>query len=268
MATSHHETAVRSSWRAVRLHESRFAHGLRSRYWLWLHGWMIGLLIVLVMWGTAHLQLVMGSQSLALRYLLTLGVGYLAYLLVLRIWGAALARGERTDGWDAGGDLPLPRQGNAAQARPQFESGAGGDYGGGGASADFSEAVGSSGGVGEMAGGALEAVGAVDEGIVIVPVLAVFLAGLAALFGFGSLLLLYFGSEVLLAVAVELAFGYVGARTAMALEREGWLSAAVRVTWKPLLGALACAVVLGGVLDYFVPQARSLPHAVQLLRAA
>lgn len=266
MVTSQRKTAAYSTWGAVRLQESRLAHGLRSRYWLWLHGWFIGLVIVLVMWGTAHLQLVMGSQSLALRYLLTLGVGYLAYLLMLRVWGAALARREPVDGLNAGGDLPLPRQGGV-EARPQFESGTGGDYGGGGASADFSEAAGSSNSLGDVAGGALEAVGAADEGIVIVPVIAVFLAGLAALFGFGSLLLLYFGSEVLLAVAVELAFGYVGARTAMAVEREGWLSAAVRVTWKPLLGALVCAVVLGGVLDYFVPEARSLPHAVQLMRA-
>ncbi len=79
-------------------------------------------------------------------------------------------------------------------------------------------------------------------------------------------MLLYFGWEVLLAVAVEIAFGYVSARTAVRLAREGWLSAAVRLTWKPLAGAIVCAVLLGALIDAFVPQARSLPHAVQLLR--
>ena len=49
----------------------------------------------------------------------------------------------------------------------------------------------------------------------------VFLAGLLVLFGFGSLLLLYFGWEVLLTVAVEIAFGYVSGRTAVRLSPNG-----------------------------------------------
>jgi hypothetical protein len=97
-------------------------------------------------------------------------------------------------------------------------------------------------------------------------VVVVFLAGCLVVFGAGSLLLLYFGSEALLTVAVEVAFGYVSARTAVRMAREGWLTAAVRLTWKPLLGALVCAVLLGGLVDHFLPQARSLPHAVQLVR--
>jgi hypothetical protein len=39
----------------------------------------IGLLVLGLMWATAHLQLLMGSESLALRYLVTLGVGYLSF---------------------------------------------------------------------------------------------------------------------------------------------------------------------------------------------
>ena len=106
-----------------------------------------------------------------------------------------------------------------------------------------------------------------DEGIVVVvPVVAIFLIGCALLFGAGSLLLLYFGSEALLAVAVALAFSYVSARTAVRVMREGWLGAAVRLTWKPLLEAIFCAVLLGGLLDYFVPAAQSLPHAFKLIR--
>lgn len=97
--------------------------------------------------------------------------------------------------------------------------------------------------------------------------MVIFLVACAILFGAGSLLLLYFGWEVLLTVAVELAFSYVSARTAVRVVREGWLSAAVRLTWKPLLGALVCAVLLGAALDYFVPAAHSLPHAIQLMKA-
>jgi len=71
---------------------------------------------------------------------------------------------------------------------------------------------------------------------------------------------------VLLAVAVEIVFGYVAARTAVKVAREGWLNVAVRLTWKPLAGALVFAVLLGAAIDWLVPQARSLPHAIELLR--
>ncbi|RYF39794.1 MAG: hypothetical protein EOO25_14125, partial [Comamonadaceae bacterium] len=58
------------------------------------------------------------------------------------------------------------------------------------------------------------------------------------------------------------------ARTAVRMAREGWLSAAVRLTWKPLLGALFCAVLLGATMDYFIPTAQSLPQALQIIRAS
>jgi len=41
--------------------------------------------------------------------------------------------------------------------------------------------------------------------------------------------------------------------------------AAVRLTWKPLLGAVVCAVALGAALDHFMPQVNSLPEAVRTL---
>ena len=108
-----------------------------------------------------------------------------------------------------------------------------------------------------------------DEGaIVAVPVVAIFLVGIAVLFGAGSLLLMYFGWEALMAAAVELAFGYVSARTAVRVVREGWLSAVVRLTWKPLLGAVFCAVLLGATIDYFIPSAHSLPQAIHVIRAS
>lgn len=136
-----------------------------------------------------------------------------------------------------------------------IDAGGGGDFGGAGASGDF-------------ASGALEAAASADEAAVIaIPVVAVFLIGSAVLFGAGGLLLLYFGSEALLTVAVELAFSYAASRVAIRVVREGWLYAAVQVTWKPLLGALICAVVLGVSIDYFMPAADSLPHALQLMRS-
>ncbi|WP_324575184.1 hypothetical protein [Ottowia sp.] len=66
--------------------------------------------------------------------------------------------------------------------------------------------------------------------------------------------------------AVELAFAYTAARTAVRMEREGWLLAAIRLSWKPLLGALISAVVLGALIDHFVPQADTLAEALRVLR--
>jgi hypothetical protein len=261
-----------SNWRSVRLWESSVERQLRERHWLRLHGLCIGAIVLTVMWVAAHLQMLMGADSLALRYALTLGIGYLAYLMVLRIWAAVLiGRESGLDG--SGGDIPLPDLGgnlNSAAPAPDagFLSGGGGDFGGGGATGDFSGATQASSDLGDVASGALEAAGSADEGaVVVVPVMVIFLIACAILFGAGSLLLLYFGWEALLTVAVELAFSYVSARTAVRVVREGWLSAAVRLTWKPLLGALFCAVLLGALLDYFVPAAHSLPHAIKLMKA-
>lgn len=111
-----------------------------------------------------------------------------------------------------------------------------------------------------------EAAGSAEEGaVVVVPVVAIFLLGAAVMLGAGALAWAYFGSEAL--VAVELAFSVAAARAVMGAERAGWLAAAVRLTCKPLLGALLCAVFVGAGLDHFPPEARSLPHAIALLRA-
>ena len=254
------------NWRSVRFPDRDLRQTLRQRHALWLHGWCIGFVVLAVMWGVSHLQMVMGLDSLAIRYLITLGVGYLAYLAVLRVWAGWLVDREAL-GLDAAGDALDAAQLAADVGRsvrlPTIRSGGGGDFGGGGASADFS---GAAEGAGELAGGAIElAANSDDAAVVVVPVVAVFLIGLAILFGAGSLLLLYFGAEALLSVAVELAFGYVTARTAVKVAREGWMQAVARLTWKPLLGALLCAVLLGGTIDYFIPQAQSLPHAIELI---
>jgi hypothetical protein len=272
-----------STWRSVRMpHHGTMARTLQQRYSLRWHGLLIGSFTLLLMWCTSHVQMLLGVESLALRYFVTLSVGYLGYLLVLRAWAARLVRQERAshhDGssldvpdvsWPSGssgggsGQVPLPRTG-------------GGDFGVGGASGDFGGAWTqglSSGGsgsdssaLGDLASGAADAIGSADEGaVVVVPVVAIFLIGAAIIFGAGSLAMLFFGWDVLLTVAVEIAFSVATARAAVGVEREGWLTAAVRLTWKPLLGALVCAVVLGATIDHFMPGVQSLPQAVRVIQ--
>lgn len=259
-----------SSWRAVRLWETHteanVRNGLMTRHALWLHGVCMGAFTMLFMWAVSHLQMLVGVDSLALRYLVTLGVGYVVYLLLVRLWAALLL--GRGDGPLDAGDLPWPDGAIDGPRVPgaSVGTGGGGDFAGGGASADFSDAAGE--GLSNVAGGAVDAVAGADEGaVVVVPVVAIFLIGCALFFGAGALALLYFGWDVLLAVAVELAFSYAAARTAVRVSREGWMSAALRLTWKPLAGAVCCAVLLGAVIDWFIPSANSLPQALRIIQA-
>ena len=252
------------------LHPHDVAQTLQQRHSLRWHGLLIGSFTLLLMWLTSHVQMRLGVESLALRYLVTLSVGYVAYLLVVRAWAARLVRdedhGDLEDGVDAieiaadVADMAWPRGGGTPGAVParmprMAEVQPGGDAGS------------SSSVLGDMASGAADAIGGSDDGaVVVVPIVAIFLIGSALILGAGSLAMLFFGWDVLLAVAVELAFSVVTARAAVGVEREGWLTAAVRLTWKPLLGALLCAVVLGATIDHFLPGVQSLPEAVRAIQ--
>ena len=247
--------AVSSNFRNIRVQGDRLIRHLRSRHVLWLHGWVMGLLTLGVMWVSTTALRHVGVHSLAVRYALALGTGYLCYLLLLRIWAGALVWKQERKSLDI--DLPVPDISTGSRSENCHADGGDNGLPGDGASSMLDD----------MVSGALDGIGAADEGaIVIIPVLAIFAAVLAAALGVGWLLLAYFGTEVLLVAAVELAFAYTAARTAVRVEREGWLLAAIRLTWKPLLGALVSAVLLGGLIDHFIPQADTLPAAVRTLR--
>ncbi|MDN6882312.1 hypothetical protein QMO14_01735 [Variovorax sp. CAN2819] len=249
---------ILSNWRFVRLWETQVERELHRKYSLRTHGILIGSFTLLLMWGVSALQMhLLHVDSLAVRYFLTLGVGYLGYLLVLRWWAKRLVEKR---GLDLDVDAPDVEFGGGRGGGSHGHTSLGeapGDGGGG---------SGSGSGLSDIASGALDVAGGADEGaVVVIPVIAIFLVCAAILFGAGSLVLLYFSWDALLAVAIEIAFSYVSARAAVRVAREGWLMAAVRLTWKPLLGAVICAVALGALLDHFMPQVNSLPEAVRAL---
>lgn len=232
----------------MRLWETQVERDLHRDYNLRTHGFLLGTSTLLLMWLVSALQMHAGGDSLAIRYVVTLGVGYVAYLLMIRWWAARLVR-QNTQ---LNLDLPDADLGDWPSAPARLTRHAGGGT---------SDAA-------DVASGALDVAAGADEGaVIVVPVLAIFLIGAAIVFGAGTLVLLYFSWDALLAVAIEVAFSYVAARAAVRVAREGWLTVAVRLTWKPLLGALLCAVLLGALLDRFMPQAHSLPDAVRILLA-
>ena len=261
----------RTGWRGMRLPSTvSLADQLRQRHALRLHGLLIGAFVMAVMAGSAALLRWLGVEALAWRYALTLALGYGAYLLVLRWWAERLVRpdGQRDSGWD--GDLPDLNwtSGRGCEPGPAPVPGRGaadlGDLG-----HDAAAEAASEGGslLADAAGSAASALGDSDEGaVVVVPVIAIFVIGTLLVMGAGSLAWLFFGTDALLAVAVELAFSFTAARAAMGVERAGWLEAAVRLTWKPMLGALLCAVALGLAIDHYLPGVGSLLGALRHLQ--
>ncbi len=246
---------------------------LQGRHWLRLHAWLTGLFTLAVMAVLSRLLLHAGMHSMGLRYGLVLAAGYAVYLLLIRLWAEAMLRRS----WDVAAELPtnLPsvRGGRSGGPSP-MESGQGGSFGGAGASSPWEgggdaldlSAARLAEGVDLSPG--TDAAAAVDaEGLLLLPVVLLFGLLLLAFTGAGSLLWLVFGTELFLAVSVEVAFALLMARTLYVIEREGWLLVALRLSWKPVLGALLVAVALGGACDMLMPQADTLTQAVRLWRA-
>ena len=114
---------ILSDWRSVRLWETQIERDLHRSYSLRTHGILIGTFTMLLMWGVSALQMhLLHVHSLAVRYLLTLGVGYLGYLLVLRWWARRLVEGREVD---ANVDAPDLDFGGGSQSRASAGDGSG-----------------------------------------------------------------------------------------------------------------------------------------------
>lgn len=227
--------------------ERRVRADLQRRRWLRVHAFLLGLLCFLACWAISAALLRAGMTGLALRWSLALAGGYLVFLGLLWLWCRwLLSRGE------ADGDWPLE---GADALLPSRRGGGGVECGDSGLE------------MGDLAEGALDVAGAADEGaLVAVPLMVVL--GIAALIASGLSVAVFglFGVEVLLGVAVEIAFAAAGGALAFRARREGWLLHATGRTWRPMLALIVVAALLGAAIDHWLPQAGSLPQAIQLLR--
>jgi hypothetical protein len=262
----------------------KFERGIRAdlhrRRWVRVHVFLIGLVTLGVLWGISHTLMVAGVDAMALRHGLALVGAYAVYLGLLWVWCRWLiSRDEGVhDIGDPGLDLlSSALDGSRSAGSAVFRSGGGGDFGGGGAGGSFDvpDAVGEavsagadagSSAAGKVASAAVEAIGGADEGaVVLVPValavgVAVALATVLGLAVFGL-----FGVEVLVGVAVEIAFASASGAVALKAQREGWLGHAVRRTVAPMAIVLAGTVLTGLAIDHWLPQAKTLPQALERL---
>lgn len=266
------QTRSRSaSWTKVQLgRDQHMRRRLQKRHWLRLHAALTGGLSLAAMSLISLCLLHAGVHSMGLRYGLALACGYLLYLLLVRLWAGCMLRRD----WD-GGELPSDGPGLGGKSGSAdaagFESGQGGSYGGGGAGGHWDDGAAvpdiapASSGL-ELPDVDVSGLDGLDEGaVVLVPVLLVFAALLIAVTGMGSLMWLVFGADLFLTVAVEVAFALLMTRTLYVVEREGWLLAALRISWKPVLGALVAAVALGLLADWLFPQADTLAQVLRSL---
>lgn len=273
-------TATKSSLKSARFTAHHMRQSLTKRYSLRLHGFFLGTLTLGITWLSSAALLFSGVESMAVRYGVAFLIGYLAYIGLLRLWAWHICTpssraNDAGDGLEVAVDaldlLTMYRR-NPASVSNVMVSGNGGDFGGGGANGSWGMTGADDGtsAMGEVVGGAFKGAGEVisgsdDGAVVVIPIVAIFIMALLFFVGLGSIAFLYFGSEVLLTVAVQLAFSYTASNAAVKIASEGWLGSVWRITWKPMLGSLLCAVALGAMFDVFVPHANTMVEVVRTI---
>jgi hypothetical protein len=206
--------------------------------------------------GASVALLAAGLDTMALRYVLSVGVAYVVFLLLLWLWLHTSAA-DYLDVSTSGGS------GSNAHEPAGFSGGGGGFDGGGasanvdfGASASLSPGTGESG-IGAIAEKPLEAIGQAEEAALPLAVLLLVLAlvlgiALSSLFVIWSAPLLF--AEIL--VDALLAAGLY--RRLRVLDQRHWMVAALRHTALPFLLTALVAGGAGWGMQQYAPAAVSL----------
>lgn len=205
-----------------------------------------------------------GVHGMAWRYPLALGIAYLFFLCLLWLW-LRMRASDWLDWPSLSGNSSGARGGGAAEA--PLRSGSGGDFGGGGASADFTVAEASGPALPEieLSDAELPSVGdaagaAADADELAIPLLVLLLAlGLAL----ASLWVVWTAPALLSEVLVDGALSFTLYRHLRRTEPRHWFATAVRRTLIPFLLTAVFLAVAGGVLSAAAPGARSIGEVVR-----
>lgn len=202
--------------------------------------------------------LALGISSMAIRYPLAVLVAYGCFLGLLRLWVEYHRRRLVADP-DVSGVMPELIPGRVLTSGSNPASDQAGEFGGAGATRDWSESSGSAD-LSTLNEGAAHPAGAgvildidADEGWVIVLALSVMGAALLAVF------YVVYAAPVLMAEVVLDVLLVSGLyRRLRALKPQHWLSTAVRHTWLPVMVTTALVAAAGILFQRIAPHARSI----------
>ena len=201
---------------------------------------------------TSFLLLQSGMYSMAMRYPLALVVAYLVFLLLLWVWLRA-----KDEDFSHISDLPdvMPNL-NGGHVSSPFQSGGGGDFGGGGASGSFEDGTDSV--TSNAVSDALSSVGdGADE--LAIPLLAIIFAiGMAV----ASLYVVYVAPTLFAELLVDGVLSYTLYRHLHKVETHHWLSTAFKRTIIPLLMTGVFLAISCTLMAHYAPGAKSIGEVI------
>lgn len=212
-----------------------------------------------------------GVEAMHLRYPAAVGCAYLAFLFLLWLW----LRTKADDYLDGSIDIPDPSgMGSPGiDTLPDF-GGAGGDFGGGGASGNFvtddalspaSLPVGDGDGIGAVGEAVGEVVGGADEGAIPLAV-ALLVAALAAVLLFATFYIVYLAPALFAELLVDGALSASLYRRMRGLQTRHWLESALRRTAVPFAVTAAGLALIGYALHAYAPEAHTLGEVLRHFR--
>ena len=206
---------------------------------------------------TTRILFELDVRTLWLRYSLSVLIAYLAFLVLIRLWLWYISRSIEPQ-VDIGGDgLDVAAELLSNLRVDPLPLGGGGQFGGGGATGSWGDAVimpdsaAASSAPGSNAPGC--GIDGGDEGCLIVVLIAVVLALVVA-----SAYVIWAAPAILAEVAFEAALAAALARSAKRIDRPGWVGAVSRATMWPFIAVLFFAIAFGAYAQHHCPEANRL----------
>jgi hypothetical protein len=210
-------------------------------------------------------------EAMHVRYPAAVGCAYLAFLFLLWLW----LRTKADDYLDGSIDIPDLSGGGSpgVDALPDF-GGAGGNFGGGGASGNFvtddalssaSLPVGDGDGIGAVGEAVGEVVGGADEGAIPLAV-ALLVAALVAVLLFATFYIVYLAPALFAELLVDGALSASLYRRMRGLQTRHWLESALRRTALPFAVTALGLALIGYALHAYAPEAHTLGEVLRHFR--
>ena len=206
--------------------------------------------------------LLLGWDAMAIRYPVALSLAYVFFLFLIWLW----LRTNAEDYLDLPDAMDLALRTQSSSMTPEFASGGGGDFGGGGATGTFD---GPATAIDQVTSSPLPAVGdsvvsVADADELAIPLIAIALAIGIAL---ASLYLVYIAPVLFAEVLVDGALSYALFRHLHGRDPQHWLASTFRRTALPFAVTAIFLMAVGAAMAVYAPEAKSLGQVIQYAHA-